>query len=119
MLKNPLTYEIMTPQSVGLTGSRLTVGKLSGRRGLQGKLKELGYDLEGEALDAIYQRCDRARGRQEGGHGRRPLALVEQQAIGTAEIPDRASRSRAGASPRSHGGASTGNVTAAVSGRGA
>ena len=41
MLKNPLTYEIMTPQSVGLQGSHLTIGKLSGRRGLQGKLKEL------------------------------------------------------------------------------
>ena len=38
MIKNPLTYEIMTPQSVGLTGSQLTIGKLSGRRGLQGKL---------------------------------------------------------------------------------
>src|SRR5207344_2179007 len=52
-LKNPLTYEIMTPQSVGLAGSRLSVGKLSGRRGLQGKLHELGYDLDGEALDAV------------------------------------------------------------------
>ena len=44
VLKNALTYEIMTPQSVGLSGSRLSVGKLSGRRGLQGKLAELGYD---------------------------------------------------------------------------
>ncbi len=51
MIKNPLTYEIMTPQSVGLTGSQLTIGKLSGRRGLQGKLRELGHELEGEALD--------------------------------------------------------------------
>ena len=38
VIKNPLTYEIMTPQSVGLSGSQLTIGKLSGRRGLQGKL---------------------------------------------------------------------------------
>lgn len=55
VLKNPLTYEIMTPQSVGLSGSRISVGKLSGRRGVQGKLKELGYDLEGDALDAVYK----------------------------------------------------------------
>ena len=72
VLKNPLTYEIMTPQSVGLSGSRLSVGKLSGRRGLQGKLKELGHDVEGEALDARLPRGDRPRGRQEGGHRRRP-----------------------------------------------
>ena len=54
-LKNPLTYEIMTPQSVGLSGSTLSIGKLSGRRGLQGKLMELGVDVDGEQLDAIYR----------------------------------------------------------------
>ena len=47
----------MTPQSVGLTGSQLTIGKLSGRRGLQGKLQELGYELEGEALDEVYRQA--------------------------------------------------------------
>ncbi len=57
VLKNALTYEIMTPQSVGLSGSRLSVGKLSGRRGLQGKLKELGFELEGEALDHVYRQA--------------------------------------------------------------
>ena len=45
----------MTPQSVGLQGSTLSIGKLSGRRGLQGKLQELGVDVEGEQLDAIYR----------------------------------------------------------------
>jgi 2-isopropylmalate synthase len=55
VLKNPLTYEIMTPQSVGLVGSSLTIGKLSGRRGLQAKFAELGHDLSGEALDALYR----------------------------------------------------------------
>ena len=55
VIKNPLTYEIMTPQSVGLGGSTLSIGKLSGRKGLQGKLRELGHDLDGEALDAIYR----------------------------------------------------------------
>src|SRR5262249_18492387 len=54
-LKNPLTYEIMTPQSVGLSGSTLSIGKLSGRRGLQGKLKERGHEVDGEAIAAIYR----------------------------------------------------------------
>ena len=72
VIKNPLTYEIMTPQSVGLSGSSITIGKLSGRRGSRRKLSELGYELEGEALDAIYRAGDRPRGREEGGHRRRP-----------------------------------------------
>jgi 2-isopropylmalate synthase len=54
VIKNPLTYEIMTPQSVGLSGSQLTIGKLSGRRGLKEKLHTLGHDVEGEALDSVY-----------------------------------------------------------------
>ncbi|MHB8892152.1 MAG: 2-isopropylmalate synthase [Candidatus Limnocylindrales bacterium] len=54
-LKNPLTYEIMTPQSIGLSGSTLSIGKLSGRRGLQGKLRELGHEVDGEELDAVYR----------------------------------------------------------------
>ena len=56
VIKNPLTYEIMTPQSVGLSGSQLTIGKLSGRRGLKEKLHTLGFEVEGEALNEIYQR---------------------------------------------------------------
>ncbi len=55
VIKNPLTYEIMTPQSVGLTGSQLTIGKLSGRKGLQKKLHDLGVDVSGDALDVIYR----------------------------------------------------------------
>ena len=54
VIKNPLTYEIMTPQSVGLSGSQLTIGKLSGRRGLKEKLHTLGHDVDGEALDSVY-----------------------------------------------------------------
>ena len=53
-LKNPLTYEIMTPESVGLAGSTLTLGKLSGRRGFNERLRRLGIDLEPAALDELY-----------------------------------------------------------------
>jgi 2-isopropylmalate synthase len=55
VIKNPLTYEIMTPQSVGLSGSQLTIGKLSGRKGLQKKLRDLGVDVAGDALDVVYR----------------------------------------------------------------
>ena len=54
---NVCPSEIMTPHSVGLSGSQLTIGKLSGRKGLQGKLHELGYELEGDALDTVYRQA--------------------------------------------------------------
>lgn len=46
MLANPLTYEIMTPQSVGLTGAGLALGKLSGHHAFEEKLSELGLAVE-------------------------------------------------------------------------
>ena len=53
-LKNPLTYEIMTPESVGLSGSTLTLGKLSGRAGFDERLRRLGIQVEPDALDTLY-----------------------------------------------------------------
>jgi 2-isopropylmalate synthase len=53
-LKNPLTYEIMTPESVGLSGSSLTLGKLSGRAGFDERLRRLGIHVEPEELDRLY-----------------------------------------------------------------
>ena len=54
VLKNALTYEIMTPQSVGIVSSTLVMGKHSGRHALQAKFAELGYDLEGKDLNRAY-----------------------------------------------------------------
>ncbi len=56
MLKNRLTYEIMTPQSVGWTDTRLVLGKHSGRHGLDARLRQLGYKLSAEDLKAAYRR---------------------------------------------------------------
>ncbi len=54
VLKNPLTYEIMTPQSVGLTSTTLVMGKHSGRHALRNKFEELGYELSAEELERAY-----------------------------------------------------------------
>ncbi len=54
MLKNPLTYEIMTPQSVGVPNNELVLGKHSGRRALDEKLKTLGFTFNKEELDVVY-----------------------------------------------------------------
>jgi 2-isopropylmalate synthase len=56
MLKNPLTYEIMTPQSVGVPDSKLVLGKHSGRHALAMRCEQLGYQFDRRSLDDIYRR---------------------------------------------------------------
>jgi 2-isopropylmalate synthase len=56
MLKHAGTYEIMTPESVGLSKSSIKLGKLSGRNAFQTKLKELGYELGDNALQDAFHR---------------------------------------------------------------
>jgi len=56
ILKNPLTYEIMTPQSVGVPDSKLVLGKHSGRHALAIRCEQLGYQFDRRALDDIYRR---------------------------------------------------------------
>jgi 2-isopropylmalate synthase len=56
MLKNPLTYEIMTPQSVGVPDSKLVLGKHSGRHALSLRCEQLGYHFERRELDEIYRK---------------------------------------------------------------
>jgi 2-isopropylmalate synthase len=56
VLKDASTYEIMTPESVGLTAAdrRMHMGKLSGRAALDAQLRELGYELEKEQLNRAF-----------------------------------------------------------------
>ncbi len=54
MLKSPLTYEIMTPATVGIAQSQLLLGKHSGRHALRARLAGLGWELNREQLEAAY-----------------------------------------------------------------
>jgi 2-isopropylmalate synthase len=56
MLKNRMTYEIMTPQSVGWADTKLVMGKHSGRHGLDARLRQLGYKLNAGQLRFAYKR---------------------------------------------------------------
>lgn len=55
MLKHRGTYEIMEPQSVGWSASRLVLGKHSGRHGFDSRLRQLGYRLRGAELQQAYR----------------------------------------------------------------
>ncbi len=55
MIKNPLTYEIMTPESVGVPGTSLVLGKHSGRHALGLRCEQLGFHLDRWELDGVYR----------------------------------------------------------------
>lgn len=55
VIKHALTYEIMTPESVGVPGTRLVLGKHSGRHALGLRCEQLGFALERRELDAVYR----------------------------------------------------------------
>jgi len=56
VLSNPLCYEIMTPESVGMSNDRIVLGKHSGRHALMHRFTELGLNVAGDELDALYTR---------------------------------------------------------------
>ncbi len=56
ILKNPLTYEIMSPESVGVPKRNLVLGKHSGRNALRSTLVDLGFQPSKEELDECYKR---------------------------------------------------------------
>jgi 2-isopropylmalate synthase len=56
VLKNRLTYEIMDAQSIGLTDNLIVLGKLSGRNALSSRLRELGFELSEQELNAAFVR---------------------------------------------------------------
>ncbi len=56
MLKHQLTYEIMRPETVGVTRTRLVLGKHSGRHALKTRLTELGFALSETELDKAFER---------------------------------------------------------------
>jgi 2-isopropylmalate synthase len=56
VLSNPLCYEIMTPESVGVPNNRIVLGKHSGRHALLKRYDELGCPLTPAQLDAVYVR---------------------------------------------------------------
>jgi 2-isopropylmalate synthase len=56
MLKNPMTYEIMKPETIGLSANKLVLGKHSGRHALWEHLKGLGYELSDEELAIVFRK---------------------------------------------------------------
>jgi 2-isopropylmalate synthase len=112
-LKNALTYEIMTPESVGLSGSTLTLGKLSGRRGFDERLRRLGIELEPDALEALYADAIALADNKKQVTDADLLALAEQRAD---PVPQLVKLEHWAAASR-QGESSSGNVSVFFDGR--
>jgi len=83
MLKHTQTYEIMTPESVGVTKTSLVMGKHSGRNAFRAKLKELGYELGENALEDAFNRFKALADRKKVIYDEDIEALVDEE-IATA-----------------------------------
>lgn len=87
MLKNRQTYEIMTPASVGRTGTDMVLGKHSGRAGVAAKLKELGFTkLTDEQVQQVFEAVKRLADKKKKIFAEDVEALVLEQIF---RIPDK------------------------------
>ncbi len=77
-LKDKSTYEIMDPQSVGVPEARLVLGKHSGRHALIDRCRHLGFSLNREELDEVYDRFTAMADRKKGVRNEEIVALVHQ-----------------------------------------
>jgi 2-isopropylmalate synthase len=86
VLKERSTYEIITPESIGLSQGRLVLGKHSGRHAFRQRLNELGYQLQDDDVQKAYERfinlCDRKKTISD----RDLEAIVDEQIVQVEEV---------------------------------
>jgi 2-isopropylmalate synthase len=81
VLSNPLCYEIMTPESVGLPSNRIVLGKHSGRHALARRYEELGYSVSGAELDSVYQRFTELADKKKNIYDRDLISLLPRRGV--------------------------------------
>ncbi len=84
MLKNAETYEIMTPESVGIKATTLVMGKHSGRAAFKDKLRELGYEVGENAFQEAFVRFKDLADRKKHVYDADIVALVDDE-VGSAD----------------------------------
>jgi 2-isopropylmalate synthase len=85
VIKNPQTYEIMTPLSVGVPENTLVLGKHSGRHALSKRYAELGYRLSKEELDKAYKIFTQLADKKKDIYDADLIAIVQDE---VAQIPE-------------------------------
>ena len=85
VLTEKTTYEIMKPESIGLSQNRMVLGKLSGRHAFEEKLKEMGYNLNEEQIKNAFQKFKDLADRKKDISDKDIEALVQEK---VAKIPE-------------------------------
>ena len=82
VLSNPLCYEIMTPETIGLPPDRIVLGKHSGRHALAYKFRQMGYEVSGEEISGLYREFTRLADRKKHIYEQDLLSLLFAQRSG-------------------------------------
>jgi 2-isopropylmalate synthase len=85
VLKNAITYEIITPQTVGMPSNQIVLGKHSGRHALVKRFEDLGYKLTKPEVDRAYEIFCQIADRKKNVYDEDLLAIVRE---GFDHIPD-------------------------------
>ncbi|AOZ92097.1 2-isopropylmalate synthase [Paenibacillus crassostreae] len=86
MLKEKTTYEIMTPESIGLKESKLVLGKHSGRHAFREKLIDLGFEMDDEPLNEAFAKFKDLADKKKEVSDDDLLALLEEKLVDTIEV---------------------------------
>jgi 2-isopropylmalate synthase len=86
MLKEKTTYEIISPDTIGLKESKLVLGKHSGRHAFREKLIDLGYELEEEAVNTAFAKFKDLADRKKTVSDEDIRAMLEEKLIDTPEV---------------------------------
>jgi 2-isopropylmalate synthase len=89
VLKQKLTYEIMTPESLGISGNRLVMGKHSGRHAFSERLKELGFNLDKVDMNRAFLRFKELADKKKEVYDEDIEAIVAEEILRLPGRPDR------------------------------
>jgi 2-isopropylmalate synthase len=89
VLKQKLTYEIMTPESIGIPGNRLVMGKHSGRHAFDERLKALGFNLNKEDMNRAFLRFKELADKKKDVYDEDIEAIVAEEILRLPGRPDR------------------------------
>jgi 2-isopropylmalate synthase len=81
MMKNKETYEIMTPESIGLSTNTMVLGKHSGKHAFRSKLKELGYDVTESEMEAAFAKFKVVADKKKQVYDRDIEAIIAKEAV--------------------------------------
>ena len=86
VLKNPMTYEIMKPETIGLNKNNLVLGKHSGRHALNSHIQEMGYNLSKDELDTVFQKFKRLADKKKSIRDEDIEALINEGVLRSSEV---------------------------------